>query len=236
MAEGKQVLYFRVSTAEQGRSGLGLDAQREQVHQFLNGGEWMIVSELVEIESGSKSDADRPELAKALRLCRIHNARLVVAKLDRLSRSVSFISRLMDSKVKFVAVDMPEMDSFTVHIFAALAERERKLISQRTRDGLRQAKLRGVKLGSPELNLSGDDIEKGRKIGLEVRTKNARLKAVDILEIVEDIKDSGITTFKGIAEELTRRGIPTPRNKANWQGVQVKRLYERANRLNETGH
>lgn len=227
MTTGKQILYYRVSTAEQGQSRLGLHAQRESVKNFLNGGDFEVIGEFVEIESGKKSDKERPELAKALRLARIHNGRLVVSKLDRLSRSVSFISQLMESNVQFVAVDLPEMNPFTCHIHAAVAEHERKLISQRTKEGLQQAKLRGVKLGSPENNLSPEAIKKGQEIGREVHSRKARLKAEDLLEIVEDIKASGIKTYKGIADELTRRGIPTPRNKTVWQNVQVKRLYER---------
>ena len=224
---GKQILYYRVSTLEQKASGLGLDAQRESVKNFLNGGDFEVIDEFVEVESGRKSDRERPELAKALRLARIHNARLVVSKLDRLSRSVSFISKLMESNVEFVAVDMPEMNPFTVHILAAVAEHERKLISQRTKDGLKQARLRGVKLGSPENNLTPDAILKGQRIARTVNTNKANQRALDLLEIVEDIKSSGIITHKGIANELTLRNIPTPRNKSIWQSIQVKRLFDR---------
>ena len=129
MADGKQVLYFRVSTQRQGKSGLGLDAQRESVHQFLNGGSWEVLGEFIEVESGKRDD--RPQLEKALKLARVHNARLVVAKIDRLSRSVAFISKLMESGVQFVAADMPEANQLTIHIMAAMAEHERKAISLR---------------------------------------------------------------------------------------------------------
>jgi DNA invertase Pin-like site-specific DNA recombinase len=225
MADGKQVLYFRVSTQRQGKSGLGLDAQREQCHQFLNGGQWEIIGEFVEVESGKRND--RPQLEKALKLCRVHNAKLVVAKIDRLSRSVAFITNLMESGVQFVAADMPEMTPLTVHILAAMAEHERKLISSRVKEALKQAKLRGVKLGSPKCYLTDEDRKKGSKIGAEVRTKNAEGKALDILEIVEDINLSGITSLKGLARELTKRGVPTPRGKDTWYPQTVKRLYER---------
>jgi len=225
MADGKQVLYFRVSTQRQGKSGLGLDAQREQCHQFLNGGQWEVIGEFVEVESGRRND--RPQLEKALKLARVHNARLVVAKIDRLSRSVAFISKLMESGVQFVAADMPEMNPLTVHILSAMAEHERKLISVRVKDALKQAKLRGVKLGSPKCYLTDEDRKKGSKIGAEVRTKNAVAKALDIMEIVEDINLSGITSLKGLARELTKRGVPTPRGKDNWYPATVKRLYER---------
>ena len=224
MTTGKQVLYFRTSTRKQ---DLGLDAQREAVINFLNGGDFEVIAEFQEQESGRKSDKERPELAKALRLCRIMNARLVVAKIDRLSRSLSFISALMDSSINFCAVDVPEMNPLTVGILAVVAQQEQKLISERTKAGLRQARLRGAKLGSPTNNLTSEDILKGQKLGRKVCRNNAKSKAQDLLEIVEDIKKSGITTFKGIAEELTNRAIPTPRNKTQWQGVQVKRLFER---------
>ena len=225
MADGKQVLYFRVSTQRQGKSGLGLDAQREQVQHFLNGGSWESIGEFVEVESGKKSD--RPQLEKALKLARVHNARLVVAKIDRLSRSVAFISKLMESGVQFVATDMPEANQLTIHIMAAMAEYERTAISRRVKDALRQAKLRGVKLGSPKCYLTDEDRKNGSRIGTEVRIQIARAKAEDIMEIVEDINQSGITSLKAIARELTKRGVPTPRGKDTWYPSQVKRLYER---------
>ena len=222
MTDGKQVLYFRVSTQRQGQSGLGLDAQREQCHQFLNGGKWEVIGEFVEVESGKRSD--RPQLEKALKMARVHNARLVVAKIDRLSRSLNFITQLMDSGVKFVAADMPEMNPLTVHIVSAMAEHERKLISRRVKDSLQQAKLRGVKLGSPKCYLTDEDRKNGSKIGAEVRTKNAVAKAEDIMEIIDDISQSGITSLKGIARELTNRGVPTPRGKDVWYPTTVKRV------------
>ena len=225
MTDEKQVLYFRVSTQRQGKSGLGLDAQREQCHQFLNGGQWEIIGEFVEVESGKKSA--RPQLEKALKLARVHNARLVVAKIDRLSRSVAFISKLMESGVQFVAADMPEANQLTIHIMASMAEYERKAISTRVKDSLHQAKLRGVKLGSPKCYLTDEDRNNGSKIGAEVRTKNAVAKAEDIMEIIDDISQSGITSLKGIARELTNRGVPTPRGKDVWYPTTVKRLYER---------
>ena len=225
MADGKQVLYFRVSTQKQGRSGLGLSAQRESVHQFLNGGKWETIGEFVEVESGKRSD--RPQLEKALKLARVHNATLVVAKIDRLSRSVAFISKLMESGVKFVAADMPEANQLTIHIMAAMAEHERMMISSRVKEALKQAKLRGVKLGSPMCYLTDEDRKNGSKIGAEVRTKIAVAKALDLVEIVEDINLSGITSLKGIARELTNRGVPTPRGKETWYPQTVKRLYER---------
>src|SRR5580693_5775921 len=146
---GKFVAYFRVSTDRQGKSGLGLDAQREAVMNYLNGGRWSLVDEFTEVESGKR--ADRPELAKALAACRKQRARLVIAKLDRLSRNLAFIATLMESGVEFVAVDNPHANKLTIHILAAVAQHEREMIAQRTRDTLQAAKMRGVILGNPKL-------------------------------------------------------------------------------------
>src|SRR5215207_3217039 len=145
MAQGKFVSYVRVSTARQGRSGLGLEAQQEAVRSYLNGGNWQLVAEVVEVESGRRND--RPKLAEALRLCRLHSATLIIAKLDRLARNVAFISNLMESGVEFTAVDFPQANRLTVHILAAVAEHEAAMISQRTKAALAAAKARGTRLG-----------------------------------------------------------------------------------------
>src|SRR5271167_452603 len=141
MANGKFISYLRVSTARQGVSGLGLEAQRESVSSYLNGGRWTLVQEVVEIESGKRND--RPAIAEALRLCRLHRATLIIAKLDRLAHNVHFISSLME----FVAVDFPQANRLTVHILAAVAEHEASMISARTNAARAAAKARGVKLG-----------------------------------------------------------------------------------------
>src|SRR5215212_2109818 len=134
IAKGTVVAYYRVSTARQGQSGLGLEAQQKAVADFLNGGNWQLIGEVVEVESGKRSD--RPKLQEALRLCRLHGATLVIAKLDRLARNVAFISNLMESGVEFRAVDFPQANRLTVHILAAVAEHEREMISKRTKDAL----------------------------------------------------------------------------------------------------
>ena len=145
MATGSFVAYYRTSTAKQ---SLGIEAQREAVARFLNGGDWQLVGAFEEHESG-KNDA-RPALARAIDQCRRTGARLVVAKLDRLSRDVHFITGLQKSGVSFVCADMPEMDEFTAHIFAAMAQRERKMIATRTKEGLAALKTRGItKKGKP---------------------------------------------------------------------------------------
>src|SRR3954467_9714463 len=144
MATGKFVAYYRVSTTRQGQSGLGLEAQRKAVEDFLDGGSWQLAAEAVEVESGKRSD--RPKLQEALRLCRLHGATLVIAKLDRLARNVAFISNLMESGVEFTAVDFPQANRLTVHILAAVAEHEAKAISERTRAALKAARDRGQRL------------------------------------------------------------------------------------------
>jgi DNA invertase Pin-like site-specific DNA recombinase len=147
--QGKFIAYFRVSTDKQGKSGLGLQAQRKAVLDYLDGGRCSLVQEFVEIESGKHNE--RPQLAAALAACKKHKARLVIAKLDRLSRNLAFIATLMESGVEFVAVDNPHATKLTVHILAAVAEHEREMISERTRAALRAAKARGTRLGNPQL-------------------------------------------------------------------------------------
>src|SRR5437870_2412558 len=146
---GKFIAYYRVSTDRQGRSGLGLDAQRKAVEDYLNGGRWTLVDHFTEVESGKRSD--RPELDKALAACKRHKAKLVIAKLDRLSRNLAFIATLMDSGVEFIAVDNPHANKLTIHILAAVAQHEREMISARTSAALKAAKARGKRLGNPRL-------------------------------------------------------------------------------------
>src|SRR6478672_9282933 len=142
MGSGRFIAYYRVSTAQQGRSGLGLDAQQAAVLAYLNGGSWALLEEFTEIESGKRSD--RPQLAAALAACRLHKATLVIAKLDRLARNVAFVSALMEAGVEFVAVDFPQANRLTIHILAAVAEHEASMISARTKAALAAAKARGV--------------------------------------------------------------------------------------------
>src|SRR5207302_5177810 len=139
---------YRVSTVRQGRSGLGLEAQKAAVLAFINGNAELL-AEFTEVESGKH--ANREELKKAIAACKKHKAKLVIAKLDRLSRNLAFIATLMESGVEFVAVDNPHANKLTVHILAAVAQHERELIAQRTRDALQAAKARGKKLGNPKL-------------------------------------------------------------------------------------
>ncbi len=153
MATGKFIGYYRVSTARQGKSGLGLESQKKTVHDYLNGGDWKLVDEFTEIESG-KND-NRPELARALAACRVYGATLVISKLDRLARSVKFLAELQDSGQAFVACDMLAANNFTVGIMGQVAQQERELISARTKAALQAAKARGTKLGNDNLTAEG---------------------------------------------------------------------------------
>jgi DNA invertase Pin-like site-specific DNA recombinase len=224
MASGKWVAYYRVSTAKQGASGLGLEAQREAVAGYLNGGNWQLAAEFVEVESGNKND--RPELAKALVRCRRIGATLIIAKLDRLARSVAFVSNLMESGVEFTAVDFPTANRLTIHILAAVAEHEREMISARTKAALAAAKARGVKLGGPA-HLTDEQRAAGREVATVVRTKKAGVRATDLLPVIDEIKAGGITSATGIARVLNERGVPPPSGHGRWQNVTVQRVLAR---------
>jgi DNA invertase Pin-like site-specific DNA recombinase len=206
VAKGKFVSYLRVSTAKQGHSGLGLEAQRDAVASFLDGGRWKLIQEYVEVESGSRDD--RPKLAEALSVCRLHNATLVIAKLDRLSRDAHFLLGLTKAGVRFVAADMPEANEMVVGMMAVVAQAERKMIAQRTKAALAAAKARGVKLGKPE-NLRNQMA--GCANGRAVRTRAAINRAGDLLPIIADIRAGGAASLRAIATELNSRGIPTAR-------------------------
>src|SRR5271163_2826117 len=180
MTKGRFVSYLRVSTARQGVSGLGLEAQREAVARYLNGGSWSLVQEVVEIESGKRND--RPAIAEALRLCRLHRATLIIAKLDRLARNVHFISSLMESGVDFVACDFPEANRLTVHILAAVAEHAAAMISARSKAALAAAKARGVARGGQRGSLErmASMAAKGTRISATVRQGAAAKRREDL--------------------------------------------------------
>lgn len=214
---GSYVSYCRVSTVRQGRSGLGLEAQQRAVSDFLNGGSWKLVGEFVEVESGKKAD-NRPQLAAALKTCRLKNATLVVAKLDRLSRDAHFLLGLQNAGVRFVAVDMPEANEMTVGIMAVVAQAERKMISQRTIAALAAAKERGKKLGGFRGRAgTAEDLRKATA----VRVAKARARAVDLAPVINDIRASGFTSLRAIAGELNDRGFPAPRG-GTWAATQVR--------------
>jgi DNA invertase Pin-like site-specific DNA recombinase len=213
----KYVSYFRVSTERQGRSGLGLEAQRAAVATFLNGGK--LVAEYTEIESGKRND--RPQLAAALAACRVHGARLVIAKLDRLSRDAHFLLGLQKAGVDFVAADMPQANALTVGIMALVAQQEREAISRRTKDALAAAKARGTKLGGRPENLSRQDV--GSKLGNEAKAMKASARADDLAPIIAELRAAGAVSLRDLAGGLNQRGIPTARG-GEWSAVQVQRV------------
>jgi DNA invertase Pin-like site-specific DNA recombinase len=223
MAAGRFISYLRVSTAGQGRSGLGIEGQRQAVTDYLNGGRWELLAEFVEVESGKRSD--RPALAKALAACRLHKATLVIAKLDRLARNVAFVANLMESGVPFVAADMPTATPFMLHIYAAVAQEEGRAISARTKAALAAAKARGVALGGARAGAA----ERARQVagkGTAALQAAATARAADLQPILSELAAAGITSQYGIARALTVRGIPTARG-GQWTNVQVGHLLRR---------
>ena len=205
------IAYYRVSTDKQGRSGLGLEAQRAAVAHYLGSVCGILLAEFTEVETGKRND--RPELQKALAACRKQKARLVIAKLDRLSRNVAFIAAMMDAGVEFVACDNPHATRLTLHILAAVAEHEREMIASRTRAALQAAKVRGVRLGRNAERLA------------PANHAAAVDRANQIRSLLAELVGSGMTT-REIAHELTARGIATPLG-GRWHPQTVKRVMER---------
>ena len=212
------VAYYRVSTDRQGQSGLGLDAQRKAIADYLNGGAWELVGEFTEVESGKKSE--RPELARAMDACRKHKARLVIAKLDRLSRNFAFIATLMKSGVEFVAADMPFANKLTIHILAAVAEHEREAISERTKAALAAAKARGTRLGNPNPAYALKRMRAARKVQIE-------RFAANVLPVIRGIQAAGYDSCNAIARQLNVRKIATARG-GRWTHMQVGQILARA--------
>jgi DNA invertase Pin-like site-specific DNA recombinase len=228
MAIGKFIAYYRVSTQKQGASGLGLEAQREAVKCFLNGGVWELVAEHQEVETGKGADAlsKRPQLCAALEACRKQGATLLIAKLDRLARNVHFVSGLMESKVRFVACDMPEANELTIHIMAAFAEHEAKRISQRTKDALAVAKARGALLGKAgAANL---------RPNIEERKRNADAFVEKLRPLFNGMKARGLSQ-RAIVAELNSVGVPAPKGGV-WMLSQVQRVIQRVPRISSESH
>ncbi len=216
MSTGKFVAYYRVSTDRQGVSGLGLEAQKKAVQDYLNGGDWELIGEFTEVETGKGAKAldRRPQLKAAIEACRKQKACLVIAKLDRLARNVHFISGLMETKVPFVAVDMPGADRFMLHIYAAMAEEETRRISRRTKDALAAAKARGVELG-----------QHGKILAREYQA-DAQQRALAVHDVIRQIRASGFTTVRAITDELNRRKVPTAKG-GSWHVPSTHRLLKR---------
>jgi DNA invertase Pin-like site-specific DNA recombinase len=219
----KQIIgYIRVSTARQGKSGLGLEAQKAALARFAQAEGFEIAGHFVEVETGKGSDAldRRPRLAAALAEARKRKCPVVVAKLDRLSRDVHFISGLMAHKVPFIVAELgADTDPFMLHIYAALAEKERSLIAQRTRDALKAAKARGVVLGNPNL----DDVRDRAVASLKA---SADRFASNVAPIIREIQSSGVASRRGIARSLNARGVATARG-GEWTAVQVGSILQR---------
>ena len=226
---GKFVAYYRVSTKRQGASGLGLEAQRQVVQQHLNGGDWDLVAEFTEIESGKRSDRRRPELKKALAQCKADKATLIVAKVDRLTRNLSFLTRLLEADVKMLFCDLPELNNlaqsrFLLQLMANVAELERAQISERTKVSLQAAKRRGVKLGTP------DPVAASIAAGKSVR-KMAKEYALEVGPVIDELEKYGCTTLNEIAAGLEARGVKTARGKEQWSLSSVRNVRMRWNKV-----
>jgi DNA invertase Pin-like site-specific DNA recombinase len=223
---GKFIAYYRVSTGRQGKSGLGLEAQREAVKTYLNGGDWQIVDEYTEVESGR--NADRPALEKALAAARLHRASLVVSKVDRLTRSVAFLSRLLEAGVDVRFADLPEIEGatgrFLLQQMVAVAELEAGMISARTKAALAAAKRRGVKLGGNRGTKPTAKMQKASKVALQAR---ADARAADVAPVIAELKAAGATSLQAIADGLNAKKIPTARGQGEWSATQVMRVLER---------
>lgn len=221
----RAVAYYRVSTAAQGRSGLGLEAQRAAVESLCAARGWELTAPpFTEVESGKRND--RPELEKALHRAKVTGATLVVAKLDRLSRNVAFLAALQESGVKFIAADMPEANELTVHIMAAVAQAERKAISKRTKEALQAAKARGQRLGNPNGAAALLRAGKGNGSAIETVRADATKRAEELRPIVEDMRSRGVASLAGIAAALNEGGFVTARG-GKWHASSVRNLVAR---------
>jgi DNA invertase Pin-like site-specific DNA recombinase len=239
---GKFVCYYRVSTGKQGKSGLGIEAQREAVKTYLNGGTWRIVGEFTEVESGKRSE--RPALEQALSAARLHRAGLVVSKVDRLTRSVAILSRLLEAGVDVRFADLPQIEGATVRFMlqqmVAVAELEAGMISARTKAALAAAKKRGTKLGGRRRKIVGADAKgkpiygdvvngsaKARAAARRVLQERAALRAADVAPAIKALQEAGVTSLQAIARGLNDQRIPTARGDGEWSAVQVQRVIER---------
>lgn len=222
MASTAVITYIRVSTAKQGSSGLGIEAQRQALKQFAEAEGLELVREFVEVETGKGSDAidRRPQLKAALAAAKKLRCHVAVAKLDRLSRDVHFISGLMSHRVPFVVAELgADVDPFVLHLFAALAEKERSLISTRTRQALAAAQARGVTLGSPKLH-------QARQSAVTAIKASADQHAANVLPIIKEAQKAGATSLRAVAEALNARGISTARG-GSWHAMSVKNVLDR---------
>lgn len=222
MSKQALVAYLRVSTGKQGRSGLGIEAQRDNIARFAEAEGYEVVAEYVEVETGKGADAldRRPQLAAALADARKRKGTVVVAKLDRLSRDVYFISGLMVHKVPFIVTELgADVDPFMLHIYAALGEKERKLIASRTKAALAMKKAQGAVLGNPRLHLA-------RESSRAAVSASADKHAANVLPIIHAVRKAGATTLREIADALNARGVQTARG-GTWHAMTVKNILDR---------
>jgi DNA invertase Pin-like site-specific DNA recombinase len=225
--ESKYVAYYRVSTKKQGESGLGLEAQRIAVLNYIQKNGNKIIAEFTEVESG-KNDF-RPELLKAISLAKENDAKLVIAKLDRLSRNVTFISQLMDSQVKFICCDMPEANELTIYIFAAIAQHERKRIRERIKEALDAKRVREPEWRPGKANMTREIQEQA----WEAHRMQARLNQANrhAYHYIKSLKDEGLS-YRKIADRLNTENYRTSRgNKFSAQQVFI--IYRRFNETNQ---
>jgi DNA invertase Pin-like site-specific DNA recombinase len=211
----RAIAYFRVSTQRQERSGLGLEAQQQAVYAFAKANHFDLINEYIEVNSGTRNH--KYNLKVVLAECRRHRAVLVIAKLDRLSRNVAFISTLMEADVAFKIVDNPHAEEFVLHVLAAVAQKERKDISKRTSAALASAKQRGVELG-----------KHGRYVLSRQNQFRAEMFAFAMTGVIEELKSKGIQSIRAITNELNRKNIPSYRNQ-KWHRNTVHQLIKRIN-------
>jgi DNA invertase Pin-like site-specific DNA recombinase len=220
----RAIAYLRVSTQRQHRSGLGLDAQRATIERFASVESLTIAAEFVEAESGKGADAleRRPQLAAALAAVKAAKCSVVVAKLDRLSRDVAFVAGLMAQRVPFIVAELGrDADPFMLHLYAALAEKERRLISERTKAALAAKKAAGASLGNPH------NLAKAGLLGRAVLMESAEVLAHSLAPVLRSVRSEGATTLRSIAQALNRRGIKSPRG-GKWYPSSVANLLSRS--------
>ena len=213
----KFVGYFRVSSQKQGKSGLGLEAQKAAVNAYI--GDHQLVAEFTEVETGRNNE--RPILKEAIAVSKKNKATLIIAKLDRLSRNLAFIANLLDGNIDFIVADMPTANKMTLQMMAVIAEFEAKQISERTRLALKAAKARGVILGNKR------NFEEAQKVGQRVMMMQAADHAAKVLPVIKELARNDASSLHRIADALNSRGIQTRRN-AVWTGTAVRSIIRRA--------
>ncbi len=218
MSPVRYVAYYRVSTAAQGRSGLGLEGQQAAVTAFLATQDNELIASFTEVESGK--NADRPQLTAALALARRQKAKLIISKLDRLSRNLSFLANLIESSVDILIADMPTANRLTIQLMAVVAEHEARMISERTKAALAAAKARGVILGNRASLIAAQPIAR------EVIAKHADQHADDVMPTLKQIIKSGVRSVHIVAQQLNQRGVRTARG-GQWHGTTILNLIRR---------